>query len=107
MPNTRFYGFRASVAARPTISWILPSQGACLAPRQRLLVVANDNVPISSVGFFAGNRQLGRVRKNVAGLYELSWSTAGRRKGTVVLRAVVSDTRGREAEATRTVRVCR
>jgi hypothetical protein len=107
MPNTRFSGFRAEVAARPAVTWILPRPRACLAPRQRLLVVANDNVPISSVGFFDGNRQIGRVRKNVAGLYELTWRTSGRRKGAHVLRAVASDVRGREAEATRTVRICR
>ncbi|HEX2428716.1 MAG TPA: hypothetical protein VHI53_12350, partial [Gaiellaceae bacterium] len=64
-------------------------------------------VQISSVGFFDGNRQIGRVRKNVAGLYELNWRTTGKRKGTHVLRAVASDIRGREAEASQSVRVCK
>ena len=49
--------------------------------------MANDNVRISSVGFFDGNRQIGRVRKNVAGLYEMTWSTSGKRKGAHVLTA--------------------
>jgi hypothetical protein len=107
MPNTRFHGIRTPVVSRPTVSWITPNERACLAGRQRLLVVANNTVPISTVGFFDANRQIGRVRKNVAGVYEMTWRTTGVRRGTHVLRAVVSDTRGREAEATRTVRICR
>jgi len=107
MPNTRFHGIRMEVVNRPTIIWLTPNQGACLAARQRLLVVASDNVSISSVGFFDGNRQIGRVRKNVAGLYEMTWRTTGKRQGAHVLTAVVSDTQGRESEAARPVRICR
>ncbi|HLF68255.1 MAG TPA: S8 family serine peptidase [Gaiellaceae bacterium] len=107
MPNTRFLGIRLTAAARPTVAWITPSKGACLATRQRLGVAASDNVPISSVGFFDGDRQIGRVRRNVAGVYEMTWRTAGKRRGAHVLRAVVSDIRGREAEAGLSVRICR
>jgi minor extracellular serine protease Vpr len=107
LPNTRFQGFRAEAVPRPTITWITPEKGRCLAARQRLLVVANDNVQISSVGFFDGNRQIGRVRKNVAGLYEMTWRTSGKRKGAHALTAVASDVRGREAEASQTVRICK
>jgi len=106
MPNTRFHGIRMQALSRPVVTWIAPNQGTCLAARQRLLVVANDNVQISSVGFFDGNRQIGRVRKNVAGLYEMTWRTRGK-KGPHVLRAVVSDVAGRESEAARPVRICR
>jgi hypothetical protein len=107
LPNTRFRGFRADAVPRPTVTWITPEKGRCLAARQKLLVVANDNVQISSVGFFDGRRQIGRVQKNVAGLYETTWRTTGRRKGAHVLTAVASDVRGREAEATQTVRICK
>jgi hypothetical protein len=107
LPNTRFAGLRAEAVNRPTVTWITPEKGKCLAARQKLLVVANDNVQISSVGFFDGNRQIGRVRKNVAGLYELTWRTSGKRKGVHTLTAIASDVRGREAEASQTVRVCR
>jgi hypothetical protein len=107
LPNTRFAGLRAEAVKRPTVTWATPVKGKCVAARQTLLVVANDNVQISSVGFFDGNRQIGRVRKNVAGLYELNWRTTGKRKGTHVLRAVASDIRGREAEASQSVRVCK
>jgi minor extracellular serine protease Vpr len=107
LPNTRVQGLRGEAVKRPTVTWATPGKGKCVAARQTLLVVANDNVQISSVGFFDGKRQIGRVRKNVAGLYELDWRTAGKRKGTHVLTAVASDIRGREAQASQTVRVCR
>ena len=107
LPNTRVAGIRAEAVKRPTVTWATPAKGKCAAARQTLLVVANDNVQISSVGFFDGKRQIGRVRKNVAGLYELPWRAAGKRKGAHVLTAVASDIRGREAEASQTVRVCK
>jgi hypothetical protein len=107
MPNTRFLGIRMEARNAPAVSWVLPAENACVAARQRLVVVANDNVPVSSVGFFDGNRQIGRVRRNVSGVYELTWRTTGKRRGKHTLRAVASDTRGREAEAARVVRVCR
>jgi hypothetical protein len=106
LPNTRFQGVRAEAVNGPAVTWITPEKGRCVAARQRLLVVASDNVQISSVGFFDGNRQIARVRKNVAGLYETTWGTKGRRKGAHVLTATASDVRGREAEASQTVRIC-
>ena len=107
LPNTRFAGLRAEAVPRPTITWVTPEKGKCLAARQRLLVVANDNVQISSVGFFDGQRQVARVQKNVAGLYETTWRTTGKRKGPHVLTAIASDVRGREAEAAQPVRICK
>ena len=107
LPNTRFAGIRAEAITGPTVTWVTPEKGRCLAARQRLLVVANDSAQISSVGFFDGQRQIGRVQKNVAGLYETTWRTSGRRKGPHVLTAVASDVRGREAESSQTVRICK
>jgi hypothetical protein len=107
IPNTRVHGVRIEAVNGPAVSWITPSQGRCAAARQKLVVVANDNVQVSSVGFFDGNRQIGRVRKNVLGFYELTWRTAGKRKGKHALTAVASDVRGREAQASQTVRICK
>jgi hypothetical protein len=106
MPNSRFRGARMSVVNRPTVTWIAPSKGACLPARARLQVAASSPSVVSSVGYFDGNRQIGRVRKNVAGIYSLNWRPRGK-KGAHVLRAVVSDISGRESEAARPVRVCR
>jgi hypothetical protein len=107
MPNSRFRGVRMEVVTRPTVTWILPSKGVCLPTRARLQVVAGSTATISTVGFFDGRRQIGRTRRNVAGIYEIPWRTSGKKRGTHVLTAVVSDTRGREAEATQQVRICR
>jgi minor extracellular serine protease Vpr len=107
MPNTRFFGIRVPAVARPAVSWIAPGRNTCLAARQRLQIVASSNAVISSVGFFDGNRQIGRVRRNVAGVYELMWRTSRARQGAHVLRAVASDARGREGSASLQVRVCR
>ena len=93
--------------SRPTVTWITPEQGRCVAARQKVLVVANDNVQISSVGFFDGQRQIGRVQKNTAGLYEMTWRTSSKRKGAHVLTAVASDVRGREGQAAQTIRACK
>jgi subtilisin family serine protease len=107
MPNTRIHGIRLDVRSRPAVTWILPNKGQCLAARERLSVVANDNVAISSVGFFDGKRQIGRIRRQLPGIFEMTWRTTGKRRGVHLLTAVASDTRGREAEASRTVRICR
>lgn len=107
MPNTRFLGIRVQAVNRPAVTWLQPRPSACVAPRQRLQVVATSSAVVSSVGFFDGDRPIGRVRKNVAGVYELVWRTTGAKKGPHELRAVASDVRGREAEATLAVRVCR
>ncbi len=107
MPNTNIRGVRMEVVNGPTVSWVTPVKNACLARRAKLIVSAGSTAQISSVGFFDGNRQIGRVRRGVAGLYSLTWGTKGRRKGAHVLRAVVSDTRGREVDASRPVRICR
>jgi subtilisin family serine protease len=107
MPNSRFGGVRVSVVNRPAVTWITPSKGACLPGRARLQVVANSPAAISSVGFFDGQRQIGRVRRSTARLYTLNWRTTGKRRGAHVLTAVASDVRGGEAEAKVSARICR
>jgi minor extracellular serine protease Vpr len=106
MPNTKFLGIRVQARSRPVVSWLTPQAKSCVAKRQSLLVVANDDARVSSVGFFDGKRQIGRVRSGKTGLYELTWSTAGKRKGAHVLTATASDVRGRESSSSVTVRVC-
>jgi hypothetical protein len=107
MPNSRFRGIRMEVVNRPTLTWITPNRGACLAARARLQVVAGSPSVVSSVGFFDGGRQIARVRRNAAGVYSFTWRTTGKRKGAHVLRAVVSDVSGRESATARPVRICR
>ncbi len=106
MPNSRFRGIRMTVVNGPAVTWISPNKGACLPPRAKLQVVATSPSVISSVGFFDGNRQIARVRRNTTGIYTFTWRSKPR-KGPHVLRAVASDVSGREAEAPRPVKVCR
>jgi minor extracellular serine protease Vpr len=106
MPNSRFKGVGMQVVNRPAVTWITPNKGACLPARTRLQIVASAPSVISSVGFFDGNRKLGRVRKGAFGIYSLNWRPRGK-KGAHELRAVVSDIQGRESEAVRAVKLCR
>jgi minor extracellular serine protease Vpr len=106
MPNTTFVRARISVVNGPTIAWLTPNSGACVSGRAQLAVLASDTKAISSVGFFAGGRQIGRVRENSAGIYSLAWQP-GSARGRKVLTAVVSDTAGREARAKRVARLCK
>jgi minor extracellular serine protease Vpr len=104
MPNTQFQGVRVPVIDGATVSWVLPGKGTCVRKSTKLLVVAGSSKLVSSVGFYDGTRQIARVRKNVAGLYSLTWHP--RRAGTHQLTAVASDTGGHEARATLAARVC-
>ncbi|MGH3131470.1 MAG: Ig-like domain-containing protein, partial [Gaiellaceae bacterium] len=106
MPNTTFRQVRPRVVAAPSVTWLDPEQGSCAAARTRLVVVASGKATISSVGFFDGKRQIARVRKNVAGVFSATWRTARAARGRHTLTAILSDTAGREARATRVVRVC-
>ena len=106
MPNTRFLGARFSVVARPVVTWITPTRGACLPRRAELVVAASSPATISSIGFYDGKRQVARVRKSELGIFRAIWRTGGAKKGPHELTAIVSDTAGREAEALRRVRVC-
>jgi hypothetical protein len=105
VPNTRILSVQVRVVAGPAVTWLAPERNACVAAGARLDVVARSTSPVSSVGFFDGGRQLGRVKRNFAGVYSLTWK-AGARRGVHRLAAIVSDTAGSEARATRPVRVC-
>jgi minor extracellular serine protease Vpr len=106
LPNTARRSVRVRVVARPTVTWLTPERNACVTGRAQLDVVANSRAAISSVAFFAGGRQIARVRTNVSRVFSATWNTSGVRKGRRTLTATVSDTSGREATATRRVRVC-
>jgi subtilisin family serine protease len=106
LPNTTRRTVRVRVVARPTVTWIAPSQNACVPANGQLSVVASSAAAISSVAFFDGRRQIARVRRNVAGVFSATWNVGAARKGVHTLAATVSDVAGREARATRRVRVC-
>jgi hypothetical protein len=107
VPNTRIAPIRLRVVQAPTITWVAPASRACVSGQAQLAVVASASALISSVGFFDGGRQIGRVRTTQAGVYAITWATNGAAKGRHTLTAAVSDTAGRETRAKRVVRVCR
>jgi minor extracellular serine protease Vpr len=104
MPNTNFKRVVIRVVNAPTIAWLVPLAGRCISGQTQLAAVASDTKPISSVGFYVGGTQIGRVKENAAGVYKLNWKAGG--KGKRVLTAVVSDTAGRQTQAKRVIRVC-
>ena len=104
MPNTTFKRVNIRVVNGPTVAWLDPLSGSCVSGRTQLAVLASDTRPISSVGFFAGGRQVGRTTANSAGIYSVTWAARG--KGKRILTSVVSDTAGRQTQAKRVVRIC-
>jgi subtilisin family serine protease len=106
LPNTRILPIRLRGISGTTVTWLAPERNACVRAATRLDVVAGSSSAVSSVGFFDGKRQLGRVKRNFAGVYSLTWNPRGARRGVHTLTAIVSDIGGREAKATRQVRVC-
>ena len=106
LPNTARRRVQVRVVRGPAVTWLVPEKGACVSGQARLDVVASSPAAVSSVGFFAGGRQIGRVKRSAGGVYSLTWNTSGARRGARTLTAIVSDSAGREAQATRRVRVC-
>jgi minor extracellular serine protease Vpr len=107
LPNTAFQSFRLRGVARPTITWLLPRPRACVSRVQGLFVTAGSTRGVRSVRFFDGKRLIGKRTRGLETLYDTSWRTRRAHHGRHVLRAVVTDRRGRTASARRVVRVCR
>ena len=106
LPNTARRRMRLRVVNAPTVTWLAPRAGSCVSGSVQLDVVASSPAAVSSVGFFAAGREIGRTKKKVGGVYSFTWNAGGARKGQRTLSAIVSDSAGREAKATRRVRVC-
>ena len=107
LPNTAFRAVRLHAVARPTLTWLLPRPKACVAKTEPLFVIAGASRGVRSVSFFDGRHKLGTVRHGSEGLFSRRWRTAKAKRGRHVLRAVVTDRRGKTASATRVARVCR
>jgi subtilisin family serine protease len=106
LPNTAFAAGPIRVVAGPTVTWVTPEIRECAAARTQLVVLAGSNTAVRSVRFLDGRKPIATVRRGTAGLYSATWRRGGAAKGRHMLRAVVTDARGRTAEAQRVVRVC-
>ena len=106
LPNTAFAGGPIDVVDGPTATWITPEIRECAAARTPLTVVAGSTATVRSVRFLVGKKPIATVRRGAAGLYSATWRRGGTPKGPHTLRAIVTDAKGRKAEAQRVVRVC-
>ena len=107
LPNTAFRSFKLRGVAGPTITWLLPTRNQCVTKPASLAVSAGSKAGVRSVRFFDGKRFLGKRTRGVEGLFVFDWKSGKAKRGRHVLRAVVTDRRGRHAKAQRLARVCR
>jgi subtilisin family serine protease len=107
MPNTTFRQMRLRIVSRPTLVWLRPDTRQCIDRPQQLLVLGSSTAGIRAVRFLNDGKAIRTVRRGVAGLYSMDWRAANVKRGTHRLTAVLRDARGRTANATRVVRVCR
>ena len=70
-----------------------------------MAVLAGSTAAIRSIRFFDGKKPIATVRRGAAGIYGATWRR-GAAKGRHTLRAVVTDAKGRTAEAQRVARNC-
>ena len=106
LPNTSYSNVKVRGVARPTVTWLVPEAGSCVARKTSLAVVASAPKKIVSVRFFRRGRLLARG-KGASGLYTAVWTRRPLHKGRYAVRVVVRDKTGARVSASRHVRVCR
>ena len=72
-----------------------------------MLVAADSDKRLRTLTFFDGDKRIARAAGTAAQLYASNWTTRGAKRGRHTLTVVARDAAGREARATRRVRVCR
>ena len=107
LPNSAFRSFNVRAVARPNLTWLLPQRRACVGRVEPLVVNAGSARRVRSVRFFDGKHRIATVKRGLQSLYDTRWRTRKAQRGRHVLRAVVTDRRGKTASARRVVRVCR
>jgi hypothetical protein len=108
LPNTTVANVRLTGVAGPTVTWLDPERTQCVNNRrQRMLVAADSDKRLRTLTFFDGNKRIARVAGTAAQLYAANWTTRAAKRGRHTLTVVARDAAGREARATRRVRVCR
>jgi minor extracellular serine protease Vpr len=107
LPNTAFASGNITVVNRPAVTWLTPEVNECTEARVPLTVLASSTAAVRSVRFFDGRKLLATDRQGGAGLFTAVWRRGAAAKGKHTLRAIVTDAKGRKAEAQRVVRVCK
>ena len=107
LPNTAFASGKITVVNRPTVTWLTPEVNECTVSRSPLVALASSTAAVRSVRFFDGRKLLATDKQGGVGLFTAVWKRGGAAKGKHALRAIVTDAKGRKAEAQRVVRVCK
>jgi minor extracellular serine protease Vpr len=107
LPNSRFRRLRLRAVNAPTISWLLPGARACVPHSVPLVVAGGSPRGVRSVRFFVGHRRISKKNGSSLGIYAATWRTKKASRGKHVVRVVLTDRKGRRAQAQRVVRVCR
>ena len=107
LPNTAFASGNITVVNGPVITWVTPEPRECAAATTPLLVIGSSTAALRSVRFFDGSKTITTVRRGTAGIYSATWKRGSAAKGRHTLRAILTDAKGRQAEAQRVVRVCK
>jgi minor extracellular serine protease Vpr len=105
LPNSVFRRLKLRAVNGPTVTWLLPT-GGCVPKAATLVVAGGSPRGVRSVTFFSGRHRIAKDRGN-QGVYAGTWRTTKASRGRHVLRAVLTDRRGRRVQARRVVRVCR
>ena len=106
LPNTAFASGNITVVNGPTITWVTPEPRECATAQTQLVVIASSTAALRSVRFLDARKPIATVRRGAAGIYSTLWKRGGAAKGRHTLRAIITDAKGRKAEARRVVRVC-
>jgi minor extracellular serine protease Vpr len=107
LPNSVFRRVRLRAVNAPALTWLLPRAGGCVAKTAALVVTGGSSRPVRSVSFFVGQRRISKKGRSSFGVYSASWRTKKASRGKHVLRAVLTDRKGRRLQVRRVVRVCR
>lgn len=106
-PNTAFKPTTFDVVSGPSLTWLLPLSSQCLLKRDRLVVAAGSTRHVSRVVFTDGARRIGVARTGSGGLFEVTWSTRGLKRGKHIVTATATDEAGHSYAQRRSFRVCR
>jgi hypothetical protein len=107
LPNTAFQQKKITVVNGPTVTWLVPGVGQCLAKKQdELAVLAASTKKVTQVTFADNGKTIAVQKAGEGGIYTHVFKTTGLKKGKHLLTATVLDAAGRTSIAGRGVRVC-
>jgi subtilisin family serine protease len=105
LPNTRTLATKLHVVNAPTVTWLLPAGGGCVASKAGLLLTAAAPGGIKSMRFTLDGKKAGKGHSADVQLW--TGKLGKLRKGKHVLAAVVANRHGRTAKAKLRFRTCK